>query len=66
MIKTFMQQHSVSQREVVEATSLNQSHLSQHLNRGTAMKTRKRSALYLWYVKKIMMLQRRKLLSNIS
>ncbi|EDV22450.1 uncharacterized protein TRIADDRAFT_28952, partial [Trichoplax adhaerens] len=53
MIKTFMQQHSVSQREVVESTSLNQSHLSQHLNRGTAMKTRKRSALYLWYVKRI-------------
>ncbi|KAF5895830.1 hepatocyte nuclear factor 1-alpha, partial [Clarias magur] len=52
MIKSYMQQHNLPQREVVEATGLNQSHLSQHLNKGTPMKNQKRAALYSWYVKK--------------
>ncbi|XP_007247197.3 hepatocyte nuclear factor 1-alpha [Astyanax mexicanus] len=52
MIKCYMQQHNLPQREVVESTGLNQSHLSQHLNKGTPMKNQKRSALYSWYVKK--------------
>lgn len=47
-----MQQHNLPQREVVESTCLNQSHLSQHLNKGTPMKNQKRAALYSWYVKK--------------
>lgn len=47
-----MQQHNLPQREVVESTGLNQSHLSQHLNKGTPMKNQKRAALYTWYVKK--------------
>jgi hypothetical protein len=47
-----MQQHNLPQREVVESTGLNQSHLSQHLNKGTPMKNQKRAALYSWYVKK--------------
>uniref|UniRef100_A0A8C6WNY3 HNF1 homeobox Ba n=1 Tax=Neogobius melanostomus TaxID=47308 RepID=A0A8C6WNY3_9GOBI len=49
MIKGYMQQHNIPQREVVDVTSLNQSHLSQHLNKGTPMKTQKRMALYTWY-----------------
>ena len=44
--------HNIPQREVVDATGLNQSHLSQHLNKGTPMKLQKRSLLYHWYVKK--------------
>lgn len=52
MIKSYMQQHNLPQREVVESTGLNQSHLSQHLNKGTPMKNQKRAALYSWYVKK--------------
>ncbi|XP_035392266.1 hepatocyte nuclear factor 1-alpha isoform X2 [Electrophorus electricus] len=52
VIKSYMQQHNLPQREVVESTGLNQSHLSQHLNKGTPMKNQKRSALYSWYVKK--------------
>ncbi|XP_016092417.1 hepatocyte nuclear factor 1-alpha isoform X1 [Sinocyclocheilus grahami] len=52
MMKTYMQQHNLPQREVVESTGLNQSHLSQHLNKGTPMKNQKRAALYSWYVKK--------------
>ncbi|XP_026115138.1 hepatocyte nuclear factor 1-alpha-like [Carassius auratus] len=52
MIKTYMQQQNLPQREVVESTGLNQSHLSQHLNKGTPMKNQKRAALYSWYVKK--------------
>lgn len=52
MVKSYMQQHNLPQREVVEATGLNQSHLSQHLNKGTPMKNQKRAALYTWYVKK--------------
>lgn len=52
MIKSYMQQHNLPQREVVESTGLNQSHLSQHLNKGTPMKNQKRAALYTWYVKK--------------
>ncbi|XP_052420248.1 hepatocyte nuclear factor 1-alpha [Carassius gibelio] len=52
MIKSYMQQHNLPQREVVESTCLNQSHLSQHLNKGTPMKNQKRAALYSWYVKK--------------
>ncbi|XP_063002896.1 hepatocyte nuclear factor 1-beta isoform X2 [Elgaria multicarinata webbii] len=52
MIKGYMQQHNIPQREVVDVTGLNQSHLSQHLNKGTPMKTQKREALYTWYVRK--------------
>ncbi|KAI4896345.1 hypothetical protein NFI96_025925 [Prochilodus magdalenae] len=52
MIKSYMQQHNLPQREVVDSTGLNQSHLSQHLNKGTPMKNQKRAALYSWYVKK--------------
>ncbi|KAA0701852.1 Hepatocyte nuclear factor 1-beta-A [Triplophysa tibetana] len=52
MIKCYMQQHNIPQREVVDVTGLNQSHLSQHLNKGTPMKTQKRAALYTWYVRK--------------
>ncbi|XP_016424704.1 hepatocyte nuclear factor 1-alpha isoform X1 [Sinocyclocheilus rhinocerous] len=52
MMKTYMQQHNLPQREVVESTGLNQSHLSQHLNKGTPMKNQKRAVLYSWYVKK--------------
>ncbi|XP_056585638.1 hepatocyte nuclear factor 1-alpha isoform X1 [Triplophysa dalaica] len=52
MIKSYMQQHNLPQREVVESTGLNQSHLSQHLNKGTPMKNQKRAALYSWCVKK--------------
>uniref|UniRef100_A0A8D2LYF4 HNF1 homeobox B n=1 Tax=Varanus komodoensis TaxID=61221 RepID=A0A8D2LYF4_VARKO len=52
MIKGYMQQHNIPQREVVDITGLNQSHLSQHLNKGTPMKTQKREALYTWYVRK--------------
>ncbi|XP_076020808.1 hepatocyte nuclear factor 1-alpha [Genypterus blacodes] len=52
MVKSYMLQHNLPQREVVESTGLNQSHLSQHLNKGTPMKNQKRAALYTWYVKK--------------
>ncbi|XP_016321087.1 hepatocyte nuclear factor 1-beta-A isoform X1 [Sinocyclocheilus anshuiensis] len=52
IIKGYMQQHNIPQREVVDVTGLNQSHLSQHLNKGTPMKTQKRAALYTWYVRK--------------
>ncbi|CAL8247430.1 unnamed protein product [Merluccius merluccius] len=52
VVKSYMQQHNLPQREVVESTGLNQSHLSQHLNKGTPMKNQKRAALYSWYVKK--------------
>ncbi|XP_030638299.1 hepatocyte nuclear factor 1-beta-B isoform X2 [Chanos chanos] len=51
-IKAYMQQHNIPQREVVDITGLNQSHLSQHLNKGTPMKPTKRAALYTWYVQK--------------
>ena len=47
-----MRTHNIPQREVVDATGLNQSHLSQHLNKGTPMKSQKRRLLYAWYVKK--------------
>ncbi|KFV15518.1 Hepatocyte nuclear factor 1-alpha, partial [Tauraco erythrolophus] len=52
MVKSYLQQHNIPQREVVDTTGLNQSHLSQHLNKGTPMKTQKRAALYSWYVRK--------------
>ncbi|XP_067269471.1 hepatocyte nuclear factor 1-alpha isoform X2 [Pseudorasbora parva] len=52
VVKSYMQQHNLPQREVVESTGLNQSHLSQHLNKGTPMKNQKRAALYSWYIKK--------------
>ncbi|KAG9342084.1 hypothetical protein JZ751_017081, partial [Albula glossodonta] len=52
MIKGYMQQYNIPQREVVDITGLNQSHLSQHLNKGTPMKPQKRAALYTWYVRK--------------
>nr|XP_013804493.1 PREDICTED: hepatocyte nuclear factor 1-beta [Apteryx mantelli mantelli] len=51
MIKGYMQQHNIPQRE---------SHLSQHLNKGTPMKTQKRAALYTWYVRKQREILRRK------
>ncbi|XP_051956581.1 hepatocyte nuclear factor 1-beta-B-like isoform X1 [Xyrauchen texanus] len=51
-VKGYMQQHNIPQREVVDVTGLNQSHLSQHLNKGTPMKTTKRAVLYTWYVQK--------------
>lgn len=57
-----MQQHNIPQREVVDITGLNQSHLSQHLNKGTPMKTQKRAALYTWYVRKQREILRRKLI----
>ncbi|XP_018586250.1 hepatocyte nuclear factor 1-beta-A-like isoform X1 [Scleropages formosus] len=57
-IKGYMQQHNIPQREVVDVTRLNQSHLSQHLNKGTPMKTSKRAALYTWYVRKQREIQR--------
>lgn len=62
MIKGYMQQHNIPQREVVDVTGLNQSHLSQHLNKGTPMKTQKRAALYTWYVRKQREILRRKYL----
>lgn len=62
MIKGYMQQHNIPQREVVDITGLNQSHLSQHLNKGTPMKTQKRAALYTWYVRKQREIQQRKLI----
>ncbi|KAK1160033.1 hepatocyte nuclear factor 1-alpha-like [Acipenser oxyrinchus oxyrinchus] len=52
IVKSYMQQHNLPQREVVDSTGLNQSHLSQHLNKGTPMKSQKRAALYTWYVRK--------------
>ncbi|XP_064424035.1 hepatocyte nuclear factor 1-alpha isoform X4 [Latimeria chalumnae] len=52
MVKSYLQQHNIPQREVVDTTGLNQSHLSQHLNKGTPMKNQKRAALYAWYVGK--------------
>ncbi|XP_053558009.1 hepatocyte nuclear factor 1-alpha isoform X2 [Bombina bombina] len=52
LVKSYLQQHNIPQREVVDSTGLNQSHLSQHLNKGTPMKTQKRAALYAWYVGK--------------
>lgn len=64
MIKGYMQQHNIPQREVVDVTGLNQSHLSQHLNKGTPMKTQKRAALYTWYVRKQREILRRKCLKR--
>ena len=52
VLKLYMQQHNIPQREVVEMTGLNQSHLSQHLNKGTPMKSNKRAILYSWFEKK--------------
>ncbi|CAN0336333.1 unnamed protein product [Lampetra fluviatilis] len=58
LVKSYMQQHNIPQREVVDATGLNQSHLSQHLNKGTPMKNQKRAALYAWYIRKQREIQR--------
>lgn len=66
MIKGYMQQHNIPQREVVDVTGLNQSHLSQHLNKGTPMKTQKRAALYTWYVRKQREILRRKCFNPAS
>ena len=44
-----MNQYSVPQREVVEKTGLNQSHLSQHFLHGVTMKRSKRVKLYHWF-----------------
>ncbi|XP_039267592.2 uncharacterized protein LOC120342704 [Styela clava] len=51
-VKAYMAQHNIPQREVVDSTGLNQSHLSQHLNKGTPMKQQKRWLLYAWFIKK--------------
>ncbi|CAH1801829.1 unnamed protein product [Owenia fusiformis] len=51
-IKGYMLRHNIPQREVVDITGLNQSHLSQHLNKGTPMKQQKRELLYNWFTKK--------------
>lgn len=48
-IKRYMNQYSVPQREVVEKTGLNQSHLSQHFLHGVTMKRSKRIKLYHWF-----------------
>lgn len=65
-VKGYMQQHNIPQREVVDVTGLNQSHLSQHLNKGTPMKTAKRAALYTWYVQKQREIDRRKSTSQYN
>ena len=44
-----MNQYSIPQREVVEKTGLNQSHLSQHFLHGVTMKRAKRIKLYHWF-----------------
>lgn len=66
MVKSYLQQHNIPQREVVDTTGLNQSHLSQHLNKGTPMKTQKRAALYTWYVRKQREVAQRKYSNNCS
>ncbi|XP_042661689.1 hepatocyte nuclear factor 1-alpha [Tyto alba] len=66
MVKSYLQQHNIPQREVVDTTGLNQSHLSQHLNKGTPMKTQKRAALYTWYVRKQREVAQRKYGNNLS
>ena len=48
-IKRYMNQYSIPQREVVEKTGLNQSHLSQHFLHGVTMKRAKRIKLYHWF-----------------
>lgn len=48
-IKKYMNQYSIPQREVVEKTGLNQSHLSQHFLHGVTMKRSKRIKLYHWF-----------------
>lgn len=48
-IKKYMNQYSIPQREVVEKTGLNQSHLSQHFLHGVTMKRSKRVKLYHWF-----------------
>jgi len=58
-IKAYMRTHNIPQREVVDATGLNQSHLSQHLNKGTPMKSQKRSLLYAWYVKESLTIEKK-------
>ena len=60
MVKIYMQQHNIPQREVVESTGLNQSHLSQHLNKGTPMRSGKRKVLYSWFERKQAEIQERK------
>ncbi len=49
VIKRYMSQYSIPQREVVEITNLNQSHLSQHFLHGVTMKRAKRVKLYQWF-----------------
>ena len=59
-IKNYMITHNIPQREVINATGLNQSHVSQHLNKGTPMKNEKREILYKWFENKQREIQRRK------
>lgn len=49
VIKRYMSQYSIPQREVVDITGLNQSHLSQHFLHGVTMKRAKRVKLYQWF-----------------
>lgn len=47
-------------------TGLNQSHLSQHLNKGTPMKRQKRQLLYAWFIKKQEEVNAREFYFNLS
>jgi predicted XRE-type DNA-binding protein len=48
-IRKYLHQYSIPQREVVEKTGINQSHLSQHFTRGVPIKPAKRIKLYHWF-----------------
>ncbi|XP_003390473.1 PREDICTED: hepatocyte nuclear factor 1-alpha-A-like isoform X1 [Amphimedon queenslandica] len=48
-IRKYLHQYSIPQREVVEKTGINQSHLSQHFTRGVPIKPAKRVKLYHWF-----------------
>jgi hypothetical protein len=50
IIHAYIHKNGVLQRDIVRATGLSQSHLSQHLNNGTSMNLAKRRKLYEWYV----------------
>lgn len=48
-VRKYLHQYSIPQREVVEKTGINQSHLSQHFTRGVPIKPAKRIKLYHWF-----------------
>ena len=48
-IRKYLHQYSIPQREVVDKTAINQSHLSQHFTRGVPIKPAKRIKLYHWF-----------------